>query len=316
MQWPVVLLTERLVNSLCVAAACTRLQICYCLHSRVVLLLLASIAADCTCLWRCCYYCYLHLSAVLLLHWSAVLLLLALVCSVALLAAVCRVAAACTGLQSCSYLYLSADLLLLALVCTLAATCTCPQFCTTCNGLQFCCCLPWSAVLLLLALICKVAGVKGRQRLNGTWMLTSPLLLLHTRIKAVKVKAGSMAKLLCQAAGWWQLQISRPPFWLSAHASLSSSFWPLMSNSKMQDNNSQTGVLMCRNWCEVREVAATADQLAQLQDDSSILITGLSVSHPKMSDRALLSVCAWVCRSVRRLLVCRLGVCHSAHALT
>ncbi|DBB15612.1 TPA: hypothetical protein ACH3X3_003824 [Trebouxia sp. C0006] len=34
------------------------------------------------------------------------------------------------------------------------------------------------------------------------------------------------------------------------------------------------GRLRGRNWCEVREVAATADQLAQLQDDSSILITG------------------------------------------
>ena len=33
---------------------------------------------------------------------------------------------------------------------------------------------------------------------------------------------------------------------------------------------------MRKNWCEVREVAATADQLAQLQDDSSVLITGLS----------------------------------------
>ncbi|DBA98627.1 TPA: hypothetical protein ACH3X1_014416 [Trebouxia sp. C0004] len=33
-------------------------------------------------------------------------------------------------------------------------------------------------------------------------------------------------------------------------------------------------LLAQRNWCEVREVAATADQLAQLQDDSSILITG------------------------------------------
>lgn len=33
-------------------------------------------------------------------------------------------------------------------------------------------------------------------------------------------------------------------------------------------------LLALRNWCEVREVAATADQLAQLQDDSSILITG------------------------------------------
>ena len=33
---------------------------------------------------------------------------------------------------------------------------------------------------------------------------------------------------------------------------------------------------MCRNLTEVRDVAAAADQLAQLQDDSSILITGLS----------------------------------------
>ncbi len=55
--------------------------------------------------------------------------------------------------------------------------------------------------------------------------------------------------------------------------------------------NSQTGVFMCRNWCEVSEVAATADQLAQLQDDSSILITGVSLSPPKMSVRALLCIC-------------------------
>ncbi len=70
------------------------------------------------------------------------------------------------------------------------------------------------------------------------------------------------------------------------------------------------GVFVCRNWCEVREVAATADQLAQLQDDSSILITGLSLSPPKMSVRVILSACASVCPSSCLL------VRHSAHALT
>ncbi len=182
---------------------------------KAVVLLLVALACDiaatapaCTCLQCCCY-----------LHSSAVLLLLALVC---------RLAATCTCLQFCCCLQCSAVMLLLALICSVAATAA------TCFCLHY---LYLSAVLLLLAMVCRFAAACTHLHFCWcpAWATPDWYPHVYRSTAAAHSHQGCRSETMhhgkvtpssppfvdscCQ-----QLQSLGPPFWLSSHASHSSSF--------------------------------------------------------------------------------------------